>query len=73
MALQTNARCIGVNCRNLDDFSIDLSLHELLREVKTDICKIAESGIDSKKYLTYVSSFADASLIGSFLDAVPRY
>lgn len=65
-AMQTNARLIGVNCRNLRDFSIDVSVHELLRELDDSYARVAESGIDSPEYLRHLSTFSDAALIGSY-------
>ncbi len=66
IAIQTKARCIGVNSRNLSNFSIDLSAFDLLKELSSEYCRIAESGINSNKLLSSVSSFTDATLIGSY-------
>lgn len=71
IALQTNVRCIGVNSRNLSNFSLDLSLHELLREVEDNYCRIAESGVSSNNSLKYLSTFTDAVLIGSYFMCNP--
>lgn len=64
-ALQTKARLIGVNCRDLRDFSVDVTVHELLRELDDSYARVAESGIDTPEYLSYLSTFSDAALIGS--------
>jgi len=65
MVLTTKARCIGVNARNLHDFSTDVATHELLRQLDNSYVKVAESAIDSADYLSYLSTFTDAALIGS--------
>lgn len=67
IALQTKARLIGVNCRDLRDFSVDVTVHELLRELDDSYARIAESGIDNPEYLEYLATFSDAALIGSHL------
>lgn len=70
MAQQTSARCIGVNCRDLQTFTTDVGVHELLRGIDSSYAKIAESAIDTPEYLAYVSSFSDAALIGThFVEA----
>ncbi|HEY5152646.1 MAG TPA: indole-3-glycerol phosphate synthase TrpC [Candidatus Saccharimonadales bacterium] len=61
----TKARIVGVNCRDLKTFSIDIKIHELLRELDDSYARIAESGIDSEGYLKYISTFCDAALVGS--------
>lgn len=66
MVQQTNARCIGLNCRDLNDFSVEVNKHELLKEVPDSYARIAESGINSSESLQMVSAFADAALIGSY-------
>lgn len=65
MVKQTSARIIGVNCRDMKTFKINLDIHKLLQEVDESYARVAESGIETPEYLKYVSSFADASLIGS--------
>jgi indole-3-glycerol phosphate synthase len=64
-ALATKARLVGVNCRDLRDFSVDVTVHELLRELDDSYARVAESGIDTPEYLSYLSTFSDAALIGS--------
>lgn len=65
MVKQTSAHIIGVNCRDMKTFKIDLEVHKLLQEIDESYARVAESGIDTPEYLKYVSGFADASLIGS--------
>lgn len=69
LALATNARCIGVNSRDLKTFAVDLKRHELLRQLDDSYARVAESGINEPEYLAYLSDFADAALIGSHLMA----
>ena len=64
LAQSTTTRTIGVNCRDLKDFSIDTKAHELLRRLNDSYARVAESGIDSPKYLKYVADFSDAALVG---------
>ena len=45
MAIKASAKVIGVNNRNLKDFSVDNSLAKSLREKYKDIILISESGI----------------------------
>lgn len=63
-ALKTEARCIGVNSRDLKTFKVDNKRHELLRQLDGSYVRIAESGIADGEYLTYLSGFADAALVG---------
>ena len=67
MALHTKARCIGVNSRDLRDFTVDTGTHRLLGAVPKSYARIAESGIGSPEHLQAVSGLADAALIGSQL------
>lgn len=69
MALEAGALIIGVNNRNLKDFSVDRSLSANLRKaVPEDILFVAESGFetaqDAKKA---AESGADAILVGEIL------
>lgn len=69
MALEAGALIIGVNNRNLKDFSVDRSLSANLRKaVPEDILFVAESGFetaqDAKKA---AESGADAILVGEVL------
>jgi indole-3-glycerol phosphate synthase len=60
----TKARIVGVNCRDMETFTTDPSLHELLKELDNTYAKVAESGIRSPEHLSRVSVFSDAALIG---------
>ena len=69
IALTTQARCIGVNSRDLKTFEVDNKRHELLRQLDDSYARVAESGINDAEYLAYVSDFADAALVGGHLMA----
>jgi indole-3-glycerol phosphate synthase len=71
LVLETKARSIGVNCRDLRDFTIDIKTHELLRGLDGSYARVAESGIDTPEYLDYLLAFADAALIGGHFMAAP--
>lgn len=60
---------VGVNSRNLETLQIDKdSATQILKSVKGDFLKIAESGINSKKdIMNFKRAGADAFLIGSYL------
>lgn len=68
-ALQAGAGCIGINHRNLKDFSMDLSLTERLRPlIPAEIPCVAESGMmDQAVVRRMKESGADAVLIGEML------
>lgn len=68
-ALDAGARALGVNHRDLRDFSVDLSLTERLRRlVPADVVVVAESGIhgaaDARRMR---DAGADAVLVGELL------
>lgn len=66
--LSINATIIGVNHRNLDDFSMDMKLCETLLPyfTKESIC-VAESGLDDKKKILELDELGvDAFLIGEY-------
>lgn len=69
MALNTGARIIGVNNRNLKDFSVDTENSRKLRElIPRDVLFVSESGVstaDDVKRLREIG--ADAVLIGETL------
>jgi len=70
IVLQTPAKIIGVNNRNLKDLSIDLNqtskiIKYIPQEIKNKIVIISESGIQNKNDLIKVQSHADAVLIGT--------
>ncbi len=68
-AVNINASVIGVNARNLDDFSVDLNV---LKDLKDGIPKsslfVCESGVNTIKDLAFVKSLKpDAILVGEAL------
>ena len=69
MALNAGARVIGVNNRNLKDFSVDTDNSRRLRElIPSDVIFVSESGVkdaDDIKLLREIG--ADAVLIGETL------
>ncbi|HEX8899201.1 MAG TPA: indole-3-glycerol phosphate synthase TrpC [Chthoniobacterales bacterium] len=68
-ALETEARVIGINNRNLATFEIDLSVTEKLsEEVPGEIVLVSESGIRTKQDLARIKACGvDAVLIGEAL------
>jgi indole-3-glycerol phosphate synthase len=64
-ALETDARCIGANCRDLRDFSIDRSVHGLLGRLDDSYARVVESAVNTSAYLGKVAAFSDAALIGT--------
>lgn len=69
MAIRTGARIIGVNNRNLSDFSVDMANSSRLRElVSPEILFVAESGIKTAADVQTMREIgADAVLIGELL------
>lgn len=69
MAIESGARMIGVNNRNLKDFSVDVENSKRMRElVPRDILFISESGINSHDDIKKLRNIgADAVLIGETL------
>lgn len=68
-AVRAGARIIGVNNRNLADFSVDLESAGRLRErIPQDVLFVAESGVSSfADAARLTASGADALLVGEFL------
>ena len=68
-ALQAGAKSVGVNHRNLRDFSVDLGLTERLRKlVPAEVVVVAESGIHSADDARRMrEAGADAVLVGELL------
>lgn len=68
-ALRTKARIIGVNNRNLSDFSVDTDNSRRLREmVPRDIIFVSESGVKTAEDISRLRAIgADAVLIGETL------
>ena len=65
-AVSAGAKIIGVNNRNLRDFSVDITNAERLREVVPETCVyVAESGVKNAADVTAIArSGADAVLVG---------
>ena len=68
-ALETEARIIGINNRNLATFEVDLSVTETLSEqVPDEIVLVSESGIRTAEDLSRIKACGvDAVLIGEAL------
>lgn len=68
-AVRAGARIIGVNNRNLADFSVDLESAGRLREkIPRDVLFVAESGVSSLEDAARLAAVgADALLVGEFL------
>ena len=69
IAVRTGARIIGVNNRNLKDFTIDTNNSKRLRElIPTDVLFVSESGVKHAEDIERVREMgADAVLIGETL------
>lgn len=69
MAIRARARMIGVNNRNLKDFSVDTQNSRKLREkIPSDILFVSESGVKSREDVKKLQEIgADAVLIGETL------
>ena len=69
MALAAGARIIGVNNRNLKDFSVDMSNSARLRKIiPDDVIFVSESGIKTANDVKAArDSGADAVLVGEAL------
>lgn len=69
IALNAGARIIGVNNRNLKDFSVDINnSHKLRKLIPPEILFVSESGIASNKDITKLREIGvDAILIGETL------
>ena len=72
-ALSAGARIIGVNNRNLKDFSVDNTLASRMRKlIPEDTVFVSESGINSEEDIKRVrDAGADAVLIGEMLMKAP--
>ncbi|MDF9826824.1 indole-3-glycerol phosphate synthase [Ereboglobus sp. PH5-10] len=68
-ALRAGASIIGINCRNLEDFSMHPRLTEnLIQKIPADKIIVAESGLSSAAELRRLQALgADAFLIGTTL------
>lgn len=72
-ALKAGARVIGVNNRNLKDFSVDTENSRRLRDlIPRDILFVSESGVKSREDVARLQDIgADAVLIGETLMRAP--
>lgn len=68
-AVSSGARIIGVNNRNLKDFSVDTALSASLRNlIPDDVIFVSESGVRSPEDIRNISRIgADAVLVGETL------
>ena len=73
IAINSGARIIGVNNRNLRDFSVDVTNSKRLRElVPGDILFVSESGVSTPEDVRNIRDIgADAVLIGEVLMRSP--
>lgn len=69
MALRAGARMIGVNNRNLKDFSVDTENScRLRKQIPQDVLFVSESGVSSAQDIAKIRQIgADAVLIGEML------
>jgi indole-3-glycerol phosphate synthase len=68
-AVSVGADIVGVNCRDLETLSVDLSVSErLLKEIPDGIVRVAESGVKTRADIEWLAAAgADAFLIGTSL------
>ena len=68
-ALRVGARIVGVNNRNLKDFTVDTDNSRRLRElIPSEILFVSESGVKTAEDIAKIRSIgADAVLIGETL------
>ena len=73
MALKAGARIVGVNNRNLKDFSVDTDNSRRLRElIPRDMLFVSESGVSSAEDISKLREIGvDAVLIGEVLMRAP--
>jgi len=78
-ALDTTAEVLGINNRNLEDFSVDLGVTERLMEVlrsrtgRKRPLVVAESGVSSVEDACFLAECGvDGILVGSFLVESPK-
>ena len=72
-AVSAGARIIGVNNRNLKDFSVDVNLTSRLRDaIPADVIMVSESGLKNKDDIRILRDMGvDAALIGEALMRAP--
>lgn len=73
VAVKAGARIIGVNNRNLKDFSVDIeNSHRLRERIPRDVLFVSESGVSSAEDVAKLREIgADAVLIGETLMRAP--
>jgi len=73
MALACEPRLVGINNRDLRDFSVSLETTTRLSEsVPQEVCLVAESGIHSRKDIDFLAGTkVDAVLVGEALVTAP--
>ena len=74
-AVESGAKIIGINHRDLDTLEMDMSISAKIapeiRKHSSDTIIVAESGVESKEGYLQVESYADAILIGTALMSSP--
>jgi indole-3-glycerol phosphate synthase len=72
--LQLSPQVVGINNRNLEDFSVDMTTFERLRpQLPREVVAVAESGVKTKTDLVRLQEMgADAVLIGESLVTAPN-
>ena len=73
-AVACGAKVVGVNCRNLRNFSTDVSLLEsLVGEIPSGCVRIAESGMHTAEAIARAKAAgADGFLVGTALMRAPH-
>lgn len=70
--LATDAEIIGINHRNLHDFSMDMQLsHELVKLIPEGKIVVAESGVFERKDVQALPKRSDAILVGTSIMTAP--
>ncbi len=68
IALEAEAKIIGINHRNLDTFLIDFTVSKLRKKIPTHIITVAESGIRTREQAKQMEDLGfDAVLVGEAL------
>ena len=72
-ALSFTPKLIGINNRNLNDFSVDMNItRDLLPQIPSEVCVVSESGIRTPDEVAYLGGLGvDAVLVGEALVAAP--
>jgi indole-3-glycerol phosphate synthase len=67
IAIESGAKIIGINARNLKNFEVDMNLFETIaQKIPEGILKVAESGIESRHDIEKMyNAGADAVLVGT--------